>query len=427
MSNPAGNIPPTGLSIVVIGGGLCGVASALALRKSGHRVTVLERSPELREIGAGIQLPPNATRLLQKWGVLDDVRKLANEPVEGALRSWRGTVITRPPQGPAVERAYQVPFLVVHRADLLNVLVEAALKQGVEIKLGCDVAAVDFATSTVRLSTGVTYKADLILGADGERSVCRNELLGRQDLPRSTGDKVVRIVVSRGDITKDHPSWELVQKPSVNVWMGPGAHAVSYLLRGETLNVVLVHTDDSEAPVMYGPQPIDLHHVKSYFAGWDPVVQGLLDAPHTFCSQWTLLHIDEVADWSHQNGSFLLIGDAAHAMLPYMAQGAAQAFEDAGVLGAIFSSVTDKRQVPEAVEVFKRVRQPRVARVRQATLAQQAMNKLADGPLQEGRDRQLAQSTGTTQIWDWLWGYDAVLDGERAWQDYTKSSGADKE
>ncbi|KAI0183631.1 hypothetical protein EV127DRAFT_457420 [Xylaria flabelliformis] len=404
------------VSILIIGGGLCGLASALALRKVGHHVTVLERSLELRELGAGVQLPPNATRLLERWGVLDRVREFANEPVEGALRSYRGTVITRPPQGPTVEHLYKAPFLVIHRADLLNVLVEAALEQGVEIKLGCEVVGLDFSTLSVRLSTGAVYTADLLLGADGERSFCRSELLGDVDLPRSAGEKVVRIVASRGDITEEHPSWELMRQPSVNVWMGPEAHAVSYLLRDDTINIVLVHTDDSSAPIMYGPQPVDLPRMKSFFSGWDPAIQGVLDVPETSCSQWKLLQIDEVADWSHDSGAFVLVGDAAHAMLPYLAQGAAQGFEDAGMLGAIFAKVTDKRQIPDAVKVFKRARQPRTARIRQLTLAQQTLNKLADGPLQEARDLQLAQSTGTTQLWDWLWGYDAALDGEKSWQ-----------
>lgn len=220
-----------------------------------------------------------------------------------------------------MERIYKIPFLVIHRADLLKVLESAAVRHGVEIKLGCEVASIDFSHPSLRLATGAVYDADVILGADGERSLCRSALLGRPDPPESTGDVVFRIAVARNDIAEGHPSWELMQRASVNVWMGPGAHGVSYLLKDDILNVVLVHSDDKpdkNREVMPGPQRADLNELKALFSGWDPALRGLLEVSESDCTMWTLMQINEVTNWSHPGGRFVLTGDAAHAILPYL-------------------------------------------------------------------------------------------------------------
>lgn len=237
------------------------------------------------------------------------------------MRSHEGTVISRPPPGAVVERIYKVPYLVIHRADLLNVLTHAAVKHGVGIKLGCEVAKIDFSRPSLQLSTGAVYEADVILGADGERSFCRTALLGRDDPPVPTGDVVFRIAVARKDIAEGHPSWELMQRASVNVWMGPGAHGVSYLLKDDILNVVLVHGDvksDTNREVMPGPQRANLSELKALFSDWDPALRGLLEVDESDCTMWSLMEINQVTNWSHPDGRFALTGDAAHAILPYL-------------------------------------------------------------------------------------------------------------
>lgn len=235
------------------------------------------------------------------------------------MRSYEGVVISRPPPGAVIEHIYQWPYLVIHRAELLKILHSAAIRHGVRIKLGCEVVALDFHSPSLRLSTEDVYEADAILGADGERSISRSALLGRTDLPESTGDVVFRIAVPRQDIAQDHPSWDIVQRASVNLWLGPNAHAVSYLLKDDVLNLVVVHAEMTRSrEVMYGPQKADLDELKATLCDWEPALQGLLEVRESDCTMWTLLQINEVAEWRHSGGRFVLTGDAAHAMLPYL-------------------------------------------------------------------------------------------------------------
>lgn len=322
---------------------------------------------------------------------------------------------------------------MVHRADLLNALVTAAKKRDIALRLGCEVTRLELSHKkpAVHLANGERIEGDVILGADGERSFCRDVLLGRPDPPEPTGDVVFRIVVSRSDITADenHPSREIVQPGSLNVWVGPDAHAVSYVLNdnSDLLNVVLVRKDETQRPpenVMYGPQRASLEELRRAFSGWDPALRALMDVPgETDCAKWNLLRINEVESWRHEGGAFALIGDAAHGMPPFLAQGAAQAFEDAGFLGAIFARVSDAAQIPDALQVFEDGRKPRTDKVKRHTLARKEMYVLHDGPEQQKRDEKLAlglmkgspDELADPDFQKWLWGYDAITDGARAW------------
>ena len=137
-------------------------------------------------------------------------------------------------------------------------------------------------------------------------------------MPKSTGDEVYRIALPRRDVDPSHPSYEVTTKPGVDIWIGPDAHAVSYLLKDDILNVVIIRRMQEDREVMYGPQPADLSELRKYFAHWDEALLGLMDVDESDCTKWTLTQIDPIDQWRHDNGKFALVGDAAHAMLPYL-------------------------------------------------------------------------------------------------------------
>ncbi|KAF2819390.1 FAD/NAD(P)-binding domain-containing protein [Ophiobolus disseminans] len=402
-------------SVLVVGCGLSGLASALALAQAGHHVTVFERSAELQEIGAGIQLAPNATRLLQHWGVLEEVLKYADRPEAGTFRSYRGDVLSQSPPVSDLRLVSKAPYIVIHRADLLRALLSGTGKHGIDIKLDSEVKEIDFNKPSLRLSTGEVYEADMILGADGERSRCRGSLLDHPDPPYNPGDVVYRISVPTKDINKDHLAWDLKRRSSVNFWMGRGGHVVSYLIQHDMLNIVLIYAEGSGGKTIYGPQRADIEEFRSKISGWDSVLHELINVEGSVCTKWTLFQIHEPVEWCHETGRFVLIGDAAHAILPCLAQGAAQAFEDAGVLGGIFSQSVGHDQIPDALRVFEEVRKPRALKVRHRTLDQKAMFALADGPAQEERDAKF-RAGADFELFKWLWEYDAAESGREAWE-----------
>ncbi|GAP84615.1 putative salicylate hydroxylase [Rosellinia necatrix] len=412
--------PQPVFSFLIIGCGLSGLASALALAQAGHRVTVFERSAELQEIGAGIQLAPNATRLLLRWGILDVALRYADRPESGTFRSYRGDVLSRSPPVSDPQLVSTAPYIVIHRADLLRALLFGAEKERIEIKLGSEVTEVDFDTPSLRLSTGEIYKADVILGADGERSRCRSSLLGHADPLYSPGDVVYRVSVPTKDIKEDHLAWDLKSRSGVNFWMGSGGHVVSYLIQHDVLNVVLVYAEGTKGEPMYGPQRADLEEFRNKISDWDPVLHELINVEGSVCTKWTLFQIHEPTQWRHGSGRFTLIGDAAHAILPCLAQGAAQAFEDAGVLGAIFSQPVGRDQIPDALRVFEEVRKPRASEIRHRTLDQKAMFALADGPEQQKRDAKL-RAGDDWKLFQYLWEYDAAESGRREWERFTQA------
>jgi salicylate hydroxylase len=208
------------------------------------------------------------------------------------------------------------PYLMIHRADLLKVLISGTKRHNVEIKLGSQVKSIDFNKPSLTLSTGESHEADFILGADGERSLCRASLLGRPDPPYSPGDVVYRVSVPTEGITETSICWDLKEQVAVNFWMGLGGHVVSYPIRRGMLNLVLIYKDNPGDKVMFGPQKATIDEFRNKIHDWDPVLHELISLEGSVCTKWTLFQIHEPAQWCHPDGRFALIGDAAHAILP---------------------------------------------------------------------------------------------------------------
>jgi len=381
------------------------------------------------QVGAGIQVPPNSTRLLKRWGLLDKVEAVSVRPNNFILRSYKdGKVLSTQNMVPHCEQRYGAPYLHIHRADYHKILAEEAQRLGVVILLDSTVTGIDFETPCAYVKNKPAFSADIIIGADGLKSASREALLGRPDPPHLTGDLAYRIIVPAADM-KRHPLLkELAEVPNVNYWMGPDSHAVCYLLKGGGLyNIVLICPDN--LPEMVNQAKADLQEMHDLFKHWDPRLRALLSLCND-TSKWRLQNSREMITWSHPSGKFALLGDACHATLPYLAQGAAQAIEDGAVLGGLLEKIEHRHQLADALVIYETIRKSRTTQVVQGSshLGQKIFH-LHDGPRQRERDRQLVEFQenpfeGYQNRWrdpvfqPFLFGYDAYAEVDKAWEKY---------
>lgn len=322
------------LHVGIVGAGLGGLAAAIGIARTGHQVTILEQAAVLSEvsqqgiflanltderpkIGAGIQIPPNASRILKRWNILENIEAVSVRPSDFILRSYHdGRILSKQNMVPFAERCYGVPYLHIHRADYHKILVEEAERLGVKILLGSMVSGINFEKPAVQLAEKPDFDVDVILGADGINSVCRDALLGRPDPPHLTGDLAYRIIVKAEDMKKQPELQEFAEKPAINYWMGPRSHVVCYLLQGGSLyNIVMIAPDN--LPELVNTAKADLQELRDLFQSWDPRLQKLLSLVQE-TSKWRLQNSEEMKSWSHQSGKFALVGDACHATLPYL-------------------------------------------------------------------------------------------------------------
>lgn len=330
---------------------------------------------------------------------------------------------------PFAEQQYGNPYLHIHRADYHKILVEEAERLQVKMELGSRVTGINFEKAIVHRKDKPDFHGDLILGADGLKSICRESLLGHPDPPHLTGDLAYRIIIKAKDMLAHPELRSLVERPAINYWMGPHGHVVCYLLQGGGLyNIVLICPDN--LPEMMNTAKADLEEMRAFFENWDPRLKILLGMVQE-TTKWRLLNSQEMESWSHPSGRFALLGDACHATLPYLAQGAAQAVEDGAVLGALFERIEKRSQIPDILTIFERLRKDRTTQVVKGSTALRDIFHMVDGDRQRERDRQLLEhepSEGYPNRWadpifqKWLFGYDAFGEVDAAWTNYTKGT-----
>ncbi|MBV7393428.1 FAD-dependent monooxygenase [Mameliella sediminis] len=312
----------SGLRITIIGAGIGGLSAALALRARGAEVRILEQAEAIREVGAGIQISPNGLRVIEALGLGDGFRSISVAGQAVSLRASGGAEVlrldlTRLP----ADQSYRF----VHRADLVDLLAARARAQGIRVRLLQKVREITpGAVPQIALCNGDATSADLVIGADGLHSVLRPTLNGRAE-PFFTGQVAWRAVVPN---TVGHPA-------EARVHMGPGRHMVSYPLRGgDMVNLVAVEERRGWVEESWSHRD-DATNLRQAFAGFGGVVPGLLAAVET-PGLWGLFRHPVAAQW-HGPGVALL-GDAAHPTLPFLAQGANMALEDAWVLSDALAS-----------------------------------------------------------------------------------------
>lgn len=340
--------------VAVVGAGIGGLAVAAAFLRRGARVTVFEQSQELGEVGAGVMLTPNASRCLADFGILDEVAAEAITPEWTRVRDGHtGEIVSEAPVGNAYTARFGVPFLCIHRADLHGTLLRLVTRLDPQcVRVGYRLTRATEQSGSVALNfeNGSEHIVDAAVGCDGIRSVVR-EQLGLHDAARFTGN-----VAWRGLVPAEKLG--LVDPPNtMTIWASPTAHITEYSIRGGRLRNFVASAERSGWEIESWRVQVPSMEALAEFSDWHPAVRELIgNTPEGGCFKWALFDRDPIERAAQ--GRIALLGDAAHPMLPFMAQGAAMAIEDAIVLSRCWSAATN---VEEAFTRYNAARMPRTA------------------------------------------------------------------
>ncbi len=384
--------------VLIAGAGLGGMAAAGCLLQKGYRVRVFEQAAELGEVGAGIHMSANAIKVLWQLGLADDIEKIGAKPKAYVFRLFHsGEILQTYELGEAHYRVNGAPYYQFHRADIHHLLARTVQRLDPEAII-LNSAAEGFtqtgSTVVLHLSDGRREQGDVLIGADGIKSVIREQILGATEAS-FTGNVAWRILVPKERLGNDF------MDRVMTVWVGPGAHAVTYYVRGgDLINFVgLVENPDwtNESWTVKS----DWSEMRDDFAGWDSDIGRIIEnGDKDQCYRWALFDRPAAKRWSQ--GHVTLLGDSAHPMLPYLAQGAVMAIEDAAVLTRCLDTFDS---IEEALDVYQRNRIPRASRVvdestdnaRLYHLGSEEMFRAAFGSRKLGAERN-----------KWLYNYDAL-------------------
>ncbi|WP_225839285.1 FAD-dependent monooxygenase [Streptomyces sp. NK08204] len=383
------------MRVAVAGAGIAGLALASALHRAGVECHLYEQAGRLAEVGAGVQLAPNATRLLRRLGLRDRLRTVAVTPQAIEMRRWDdGTLLQRTALGGSCHSRFGAPYYTVHRADLHSSLLSLVPPEQVHLDARCVAVTQDTDEARLHLSDGTTVAADLVVGADGIHSVVREQIV--TDQPKYSGQTIYRGLVPAERVP------HLLSEPRVQLWFGPDQHCVCYpVSAGRQVSFGATVTASDWQEESWSARG-DVAELAAAYAGWHEDVARLIDAADTV-SRWALHDRESIDRLS--SGRVAVIGDAAHPMLPFQAQGANQAIEDAVVLAACLAHVTPAR-LSGALRRYEQHRLPRTARIQRQSRDNAQTFHLADGDAQRHRDTTAQTSSGLDRH-EWLFAYDA--------------------
>ena len=368
------------MKIAIVGAGIGGLAAAALLARAGHEVNVYEQAPRFSRVGAGIQMAPNAVKVLRGLGLEDRLTRIAFQSEVALSRVWNtGEVTSELKLGREVEARYGAPYLFLHRADLHTAIESIVPRDLVHLDMKLAGIDQDRHRVTLRFTNGAIVHADALIGADGVHSIIRETLLGPEQ-PRFTGRVAYRTTFPASRLGDARIT------PVRTKWWGPDRHMVVYYVTAARDEIYFV-TSVPESAEWMTPESWsakgDLEELRAAYAGFHAEVQAVLRAcPEVY--KWALLDRDPLPRW--WEGRVALLGDACHPMTPYMAQGAASALEDAAVLTRCLEGV-DADGVAHAFALYETTRKPRASAI---------------------------QTTSSTNTWlrdttdpGWVYGYDA--------------------
>lgn len=397
------------MDIAIIGAGIAGLTLAAAMERAGLRYRLYEQATELREVGAGILLAPNATRILNGLG-LSEALDAVSVPLRAIeARRWdTGQKLGRFDYGDDFMKYFGAPFFTIHRADLQQALLSLVPREYITLNAECTGARDAGDHVELDFADGSTVRADVAIGADGIHSAVRNSMI--PDDPRFIGRTAYGCLIP----VERLPG--LVDEPKMVVWMGPDFHCIYYLVSGGRLINFSATTSAGAWRTESWLAEGDLGDLAEAYAGWSDEVRQVIAAADSV-NRWALYERDGY--WGQ--GRMTLVGDSAHAALPFMAQGSSQAIEDAVVLAACLQDAStsadggngesggDGGDVARALRRYEGFRKERVDRVRDASRSRGDDVHLPDGERQRQRDAGLGATMGNPRSFEWLYGYDAEL------------------
>jgi salicylate hydroxylase len=399
------------MKVIIVGAGIGGLTAAATLRARDFDVTVVEQADRLGEVGAGLQIGPNASRVLYRLGLESNLSTASLVVEESIRRRWStGEILTKTTLGAGATARFGTPYLHLHRADLHRILLDAATDPArpgrpARIEVASRIVSIDGiegSNPAVLTDDGRRFTGDVVLGADGIRSRIR-EAIGAPTEIAVSGDMAYRTLIPAERVRSDSSTRWIFDWPAANFWLGEDRHVVAYPVRNmQFVNIVAI-VPTTEHVRRTWQADVGADEMRRQYRGWDERLTKLLSYSDERVMAWALNYQDPFERWNHHHVA--LLGDACHSMLPYFSQGASQAIEDGAVLAEqLAKAASGALTIGDALDGYTDRRAAHAAVVQKGALGNRTMFHLPDGPQQRARDAKWREHHQESDVsFDWIY------------------------